>query len=104
MPEWSVTLSEEADRLVRGFLARSGMREADVSMFVDAAVQAEIMTRVTAELRERDPKLSDDGAAELARNVIAIDVGVEDAAAGRGQSAREALREVAAELDLELDR
>jgi hypothetical protein len=40
----------------------------------------------------------------LARNLAAIERGIEGARAGRGQPMKEALREIADELSLKLDR
>ena len=42
--------------------------------------------------------------AELMDNLAALDRGMEDVRAGRGQDMKEALREIAAELGLKLDR
>jgi hypothetical protein len=104
MPKWNVTIQDETDRMVRVFLARTGLKKGDLSAFVEGAVQGEILRRQAKELQEKDPKLSDEEARELARNLAAIERGMEDVRAGRGQPMKEALREIADELGLEIDR
>jgi len=104
MPKWNVTIQEETDRMVRVFLARTGLRKGDLSAFVEEAVQGEVLRRQAKELQEKDPKLTDQDALELARNLAAIERAMEDVRAGRGQPMKEALREIADELGLELDR
>ena len=104
MPKWNVSIADETDRLVRGFLARSGMKKGDLSAFVEDAVHGEILRRSALELQENDPSLSVDEAMELAANLAAIERGMEDVRAGRGQPMKQALREIADELGLKLDR
>ena len=104
MPKWNVSIADETDRLVRGFLARRGMKKGDLSAFVEDAVRREMLRRSAHELQENDPKLNDDEAMELARNLAAIERGMEDVRAGRGQPMKQALREIADELGLKLDR
>jgi hypothetical protein len=104
MPKWNVTIQDETDRMVRVFLARRGLKKGDLSAFVEDAVQGELLRRHAKELQEKDPELSDEQATELARNLTAIERGMEDVRAGRGQPMKEALREVADELGLDLDR
>jgi hypothetical protein len=104
MPKWNVTIQDETDRMVRVFLARAGLKKGDLSAFVEGAVRAEILRRQAKELQEKDPKLGDEEARELARNLAAIERGMEDVRAGRGQPMKAALREIADELGLEIDR
>ena len=103
MPKWNVSIQDETDRMVRVFLARTGLKKGDLSAFVDAAVQAEILRRQAKELQDKDPELSDEDAREVARNLAAIERGIADVRAGRGQPMKEALREIADELGLDLD-
>lgn len=103
MPKWNVTIQDETDRMVRIYLARTGLKKGDLSAFVEGAVQGEIMRRQAKELQEKNPKLSDGEASELARNLAAIERGMEDVRAGRGQPMKEALREIADELGLQID-
>ncbi len=104
MPKWNVTIPDRTDRLVRVFLARTGMKKGDLSSFVGEAVLAEVVRRTAAHLQERDPELSAEGAAELAENLAAIEIGMDDVRAGRGEPMREALAGIAEELGLKLDR
>jgi hypothetical protein len=104
MPKWNVTIQDETDRMVRVFLARTGLKKGDLSAFVEDAVQGEILRRQAKELQAKNPKLSDKEASELARNLAAIERGMEDVRAGRGEPMKEALREIADELGLKLDR
>ena len=104
MPKWNVSIAEETDRAVRSFLARKGMKKGDLSAFVEDAVQGEMLRRAANELQEKDPDLSDEAARELIENLAAIERGMEDVRAGRGRPAKQALREIAKELGLKLDR
>ena len=104
MPKWNLSVGDETDHLVRGFLARTGMKKGDLSAFVEDAVQGEVLRRSARELQEKDPKLSDDEATALAENLAALERGMADVRAGRGQPMKEALREIADGLGLKLDR
>ena len=98
MTRWNISVSPSTDRLVRVFLARSGMKKGDLSAFVDEAVRAEVLRRSAARLRERDPALSDTEAAELASSLAAIEQGLDEMRAGKGRPAAKALREIAESL------
>lgn len=104
MPKWNVSVADETDHLVRGFLARTGMKKGDLSAFVEAAVQGEVLRRSARELQEKDPTLSNEEATTLAENLAAIERGMADVRAGRGQPMKQALREIADGLGLKLDR
>ena len=104
MTRWSLSVADSTDRLVRVFLARTGMKKGDLSAFVDEAVQTEVLRRSAQQLQQRDPKLSHEEAMELAENLAALELGMDDVRAGRGQPAREALREIADELGVKLRR
>ena len=104
MPKWNVTIPDETDRLVRVFLARTGMKKGDLSAFVDDAVQGEVLRRLAKELQAKDPTLGNDEAKILAENLVALERGMEDVRAGNGQPIEDALREIADELGLKLDR
>ena len=104
MPKWNLSVREETDHLVRGFLARTGMKKGDLSAFVEDAVQSEVLKRSARQLQEKDPKLSDEEAKELAENLAALERGVADVRAGRGRPMKEAIRDIANELGLKLDR
>ncbi len=104
MTRWNLSVPDRTDRLVRVFLARAGMKKGDLSIFVEEAVQAEVLRRSARQLQERDPSLGAEEAMELAESVAAIELGIDDARAGRGQPMKEALREIAIELGVQLDR
>ena len=104
MTRWSLSVPDRTDRLVRVFLARTGMKKGDLSTFVGEAVHAEVLRRSARQLQERDPDLRDEEAMELARSLAALEMGLEDMREGRSQSAKEAIREIAAELGIDLDR
>ena len=95
---------DETDRMVRVYLARVGMKKGDLSALVEDAVQGEILRREADALREKDPKLTADEAAELARNLAAIERGMDEVRAGNGHPMKDALREIADELGLKLER
>lgn len=104
MPKWNVTIQPETDRMVRVFLARTGLKKGDLSAFVEEAVQGEILRRQARALQDKDPELSNEEAIELARDLAALDRGMQDVRARRGQPMKQALRELADELGLEFDR
>lgn len=104
MTRWSLSVPDSTDRLVRVFLARTGMKKGDLSTFVEEAVEAEVLRRSARQLQQRDPELGREAALELAESLAALELGMDDVRAGRGQPAREALREIAAELGIKLGR
>ena len=69
MPKWNLSVADETDHLVRGFLARTGMKKGDLSAFVEGAVQAEVLRRSARELQEKDPNLTIEEATALAENL-----------------------------------
>jgi hypothetical protein len=102
MTRWSLSVPESTDRLVRVFLARTGMKKGDLSTFVEEAVQAEVLRRSARQLQRRDPELGEEEAMELAKTLAALELGMDDVRAGRGQPARLALKEIADELGIKL--
>jgi len=104
MTRWSLSIPNSTDRLVRVFLARAGMKKGDLSTFVGEAVHAEVLRRSARQLQERDHDLGDHEAMELATSLAALEIGLDDMRDGRSQSAKEAIREIAAELGVSLDR
>ncbi len=104
MTRWSLSVPDHTDRLVRVFLARAGMKKGDLSTFVGEAVHAEVLRRSARQLQQRDPDLGDEDAMELAKSLAALEMGLDDMREGRAQSAKEAIREIAAELGVDLDR
>ena len=104
MTRWSLSVPDSTDRLVRVFLAHTGMKKGDLSTFVEEAVQAEVLRRSAGQLQERDQELGDEEAMELAKSLAALELGMDDVRAGRGQPARQALKEIADELGIKLGR
>ena len=55
---WTVTVSHETDRSLRSFLAEHGMRDDDLSKFVERAVQKEILKQTAADVKQRNADLA----------------------------------------------
>ena len=104
MTRWSLSIPDSTDRLVRVFLARAGMKKGDLSAFVGEAVHAEVLRRSARQLQVRDPRLDDEQAMDLAKSLASLEMGLEDMRDGRSQPAKEAIREIAAELGIDIDR
>ena len=85
MAKWNV--SDELDARLRSYLAGTGR---DVKTFVEQLVQNQLDY-------EDDPEYRTDVLASINR-------GVDDVKAGRVQDAREAMREIAAEKQIKLNR
>jgi hypothetical protein len=64
MPKWNLSIPDETDRLVRGHLARSGVKKGDLSALVDEAVRCAVIRKMAAQLRDEHPDADD---AELER-------------------------------------
>lgn len=103
MTRWSLSVPDKTDRLVRVFLARAGMKKGDLSAFVGEAVHAEVLRRSARQLQERDPRLADEEAMDLAKSLASLEMGLDDMREGRSQPAKEAIRDIAAELGVDLD-
>ena len=57
---WTVTVSHETDRSLRSFLVEHGMRDDDLSKFVERAVQKEILKQTAADVKQRNADLAGD--------------------------------------------
>lgn len=57
MTRWNLTIPDEADRLVRVFLARLGMKKGDLSAFVVDACRREVLRRTLAEVQGHNADL-----------------------------------------------
>ena len=55
---WNIVVSEETDRSLRSYLARTGGRKGDLSRFVDRAVRQAIFWETLESVRERNKHLS----------------------------------------------
>ena len=71
MTRWDLVVSDETDRSVRSYLARTGDMNGDLSKFVDETVRGEILRRTVRDIQERNKDLSADEAETLAREAVA---------------------------------
>lgn len=70
MARWNIPISEEADRSVRSFLSRQGMKRADLSAFVERACRLEVLRSTMAEIQEQNADLSEEEALKLASEAV----------------------------------
>ena len=56
---WTVTVSQETDRSLRSFLAEHGIRDDDLSKFVERAVQKEILKQTAADVKRQNADWAD---------------------------------------------
>lgn len=68
---WTVTVSKETDRSLRSFLAEHGMRDDDLSKFVERAVQKEILKQTAADVKQRNADLAGDDLQALIDKTVA---------------------------------
>ena len=68
---WSLVVSEETDRSLRSYLARTGGRKGDLSRFVDRAVRQAIFWETLESVWERNRHLSAEVARTLADRAVA---------------------------------
>ena len=66
MTQWNIVISEETDRQVRSYLARTGGKKGDLSRFVDRAVRQAIFWETVETIWERNKHLSAEEARVLA--------------------------------------
>ena len=71
MTRWNLTIPDDADRLVRVFLARQGMKKGDLSAFVVDACRREVLRRTVAEVQDQNAELSPEEAMRLAEEAVA---------------------------------
>ncbi len=50
---WTVSVSKETDRALRGFLTERGMKKGDISKFIEEAVKKRIFEQTLAQTREK---------------------------------------------------
>ena len=70
MARWNVVISEDTDRAVRSYLARTGGRKGDLSHFVDRAVRQVIFWETVETIQERNRRLSAEEAQALADEAV----------------------------------
>ncbi len=68
---WTVTVSQETDQSLRSFLSDRGMRDDDLSKFVERAVQKEILKQTAADVKQRNADLAGDGLQALINKTVA---------------------------------
>lgn len=71
MTRWNLSIPDEADRLVRVFLARTGMKKGDLSAFVVDACRNEVLRRTVDEVQAQNEDLSPEEALKLANEAVA---------------------------------
>lgn len=71
MARWNLSIPEETDRLIRVFLARTGLKKGDLSAFVEAACRREVLRRTVTEIQAQNADLSEEEAMRLATEAIA---------------------------------
>ncbi len=54
MTRWNLSIPEETDRTVRTFLARTGGKKGDLSLFVDEAVRRRVLDLTVRGIKDRN--------------------------------------------------
>ncbi len=70
MTRWNIVISEETDRQVRSYLARTGGKKGDLSRFVDRAVRQAIFWETVETVWERNKHLPAEEAQALADEAV----------------------------------
>ncbi len=70
MPQWNIVISEETDRQVRSYLARTGGKKGDLSRFVDRTVRQAIFWETVETIWARNKHLSAEEAQALADEAV----------------------------------
>ncbi len=71
MTRWNLVVSDDTDRSVRSYLARTGGKKGDLSRFVDRAVRQAIFWETLESVRQRNNSLSPGEAQTLADEAVA---------------------------------
>ena len=77
MTRWHLSISEQTDRAVRSFLARTGGKKGDLSRFVDEAVRRRVLDLTVRQIKDRNAGQDQQALLDL------IDEEVDAARAGR---------------------
>ena len=77
MARWNLSISEQTDRAVRTFLARTGGKKGDLSRFVDEAVRRRVLDLTVRQIKGRNAQQDQQAILDL------IDEEVDAARAGR---------------------
>lgn len=71
MTRWNLVISDDTDRSVRGYLARTGGKKGDLSRFVDRAVRQAIFWETLDSVWQRNKDLTQNEAQALADEAVA---------------------------------
>ena len=71
MTRWNLVISDETNRRVRSYLARTGGKKGDLSRFVDRAVRQAIFWETAVSIWERNRHLSGEAVRSLADEAVA---------------------------------
>ncbi len=77
MTRWNLVISEDTDRTVRSYLARTGGKKGDLSKFVDRAVRQAVFWQTAKGIKDRNAAEDQDELLNL------IDEAVDDTRASR---------------------
>ena len=77
MTRWHLSISEQTDRAVRSFLARTGGKKGDLSRFVDEAVRRRVLDLTVRQIKDRNAGQDQQASLDL------IDEEMDAARAGR---------------------
>lgn len=70
MTRWNLVISDDTDRTVRGYLARTGGKKGDLSRFVDRAVRQAVFWETVESVWQRNQSLSAGEAQSLADEAV----------------------------------
>lgn len=68
---WTVTVSQETDQSLRSFLSDHGIRDDDLSKFVERAVQKEILKQTAADVKRQNADFPGDDLQALINETVA---------------------------------
>ena len=71
MARWNLVITDDTDRHVRSYLARTGGKKGDLSRFVDRAVRQAIFWETVESIWERNRHLSNEAVELLADEAVA---------------------------------
>lgn len=71
MARWSIVISDDTDRSIRSYLARTGGKKGDLSRFVDRAVRQAVFWETLESTWERNRRLAAEEAQALADEAVA---------------------------------
>ena len=71
LTRWSLKVSRQTDIALRSLLASRGARKGDLSRFVEAAVNREILRQTLQEIRERNAELDPEEVRKLVDEELA---------------------------------